>query len=162
MREIFYIPEGKSIDDYTSEWKDNYSIVQVGLSPNIEEYVDNPDIAQLILIPEYKTTICPVTTSSNTYFQVEYFDDFETIKDVKPEVWCHVWSKDLDNPSIEQKRALDVPMHYEVGRKCFITDHIKLDTGWYDVQIIIKRSSSFAEVMDEKEITVWEDKSEEE
>ena len=119
MREIFYIPEGKSIDDYESEWKDNYSIVQVGLSPNIEEYVNNPDIAQLILIPEYKTTICPVTTSSNTYFQVEYFDDFETIKDIKPEVWCHIWSKDLDNPSIEQEKALDVCQLHIIKRTYF-------------------------------------------
>lgn len=157
MREIFYIPEGKSIEDYESEWKDNYSVVQIGLSPNIEEYVDNPDIAQLILIPEYKTTICPVTTSSSTYFQIEYFDDFEAIKEEQAPVYLQIWSKDLDNPSIEQVKVHDMPLHYEVGRKCFISDHVRLDTGWYDVQIIVNN-----EISDEKEITVWEDKSEEE
>lgn len=162
MREVFYIPEGGSVEDYSEQWKDNYSIVQVGLSPNIEEYVNNPDIAQVILIPEFKTTICPITTSSSTYFQIEYFDDFETIKDVKPEVWCQIWSKDLDNPSTEQEKIKDIPMHYEVGRKCFITDHMKLDTGWYDAQIVIKRTPTYSEVMDEKEITVWENNLEEE
>ena len=40
MRIIYYVPEGESIDDYKSEWDQVVAEVHVGLSPNIEDYIN--------------------------------------------------------------------------------------------------------------------------
>lgn len=151
MREIFYIPEGGIVNDYKEHWEGITSIVQVGLSANIEEYVSNPELAQLILIPEYKNLDTPRNISNLEYFQCVYFDDFETIKQEKPEVYLQVWSKNLDNPAEEHVLIQTYPMHYEVGRKCFITDHMKLSVGWYDMVVLVDKQKT-----EERTTTVYE------
>lgn len=157
MREIYYIPEGFSVEDYKSEWENLTGEVHVGLSDNIKEYVENPSVGQLVYIPEFSFTVAPRTISNLDFWQVEYFNDFEVIKDTKPPVSMEVWTKNLDDPSEEQKLVDKYPLHYEVGRKCFISDHLRLDTGWYDIIIFVD-----GEEVDSKEATIYEKNVEEE
>ena len=42
-------------------------------------------------------------------------------------------------------------MNYEVGRKIWISNHIQLDIGWYDV-VLLKGSKE----IDNKEMSIYE------
>ena len=53
MRKIFYVPKSKDYMDYESEWKGVTGHIQTGISDNIKDFVDNPDVAQMVLIPEF-------------------------------------------------------------------------------------------------------------
>lgn len=156
MREIFYIPEGGIVDDYSEQWKGRTSLVQVGLSANIEEYVTNPELAQFILIPEYQHMDIPRNISNQEFFTIIYWDDFETIKQEKPEATLEQWSKNLDDPTEESVHIETYPMHYEVGRNCYISNHLKLDVGWWDMVVKIDGKTKIT-----KEISVWESTEEE-
>jgi hypothetical protein len=151
MRKIFYVPKSKNYMDYESEWKGVTGHIQTGLSDNIEEFVDNPDVAQMILVPEYFNLEIPVHSSNKEYFQVEYYDDFEVLKKEKADITIEFWKKNLDNPSQEEILIDTYPMNYEVGRSIWISNHIKLDIGWYDC--VLKKDG--VEV-DSKEMSVYE------
>jgi hypothetical protein len=151
MRKIFYVPKSKEISDYESEWKGVTGVVQHGISKNIEDLVDNPDAGQMILIPEYFDLNAPNHASDKEYFQVEYYDDFEVLKRDKGDITLQVWKKNLDNPSEEDILVETYPLLFEVGRQIWITNHIKLDIGWYDL-VLLKDS----EEMDSKEMSIYE------
>jgi len=151
MRNIFYIPKDKDINDYKSEWFNKFPEVHHGLSDNIKEYISDPSIAQEVLIPEYSGIMAPQSIGNVEFFQIEYFNDFESIKQEKSFVELEIWSKDLDDPSKEEVLVDKKPFHYEVGRRCFITDHFKLDVGWYD--FVVKVDGEQTEL---KECSVYE------
>ena len=44
MRKIFYVPKSKDYMDYESEWKGVTGHIQTGISDNIKDFVDNPDV----------------------------------------------------------------------------------------------------------------------
>ena len=99
----------------------------------------------------------PNHASNKEYFQIEYFDDFEVLKRDKAVISLQVWKKNLDNPSEEDVLVETYPCLFEVGRQIWITNHIKLDIGWYD--FVIKSDN---EEIDTHEISVYESYDEEE
>ena len=151
MRKIFYVPKSKNYMDYESEWKGVTGHIQTGISENIKDFVDNPDVAQMVLIPEYFLLGAPSHASNKEYFQIEYFDDFEVLKRDKAVISLQVWKKNLDNPSEEDILVETYPCSFEVGRQIWITNHIKLDIGWYDL-VILKDN----EEVDSREISIYE------
>jgi len=157
MRKVFFVPKSLNYQDYESEWKGITGIVQHGLSENIKDYVEDENKAQMVLIPEYYAILAPTHTSNADFFQIEYFDDFEVLKREYAEITCEVWKKNLDNPSLGEEMVQNLPMNFEVGRQIWITNHIKLDIGWYD--FVIKKDG--VEV-DTKECSIYEFNFEEE
>lgn len=151
MRKIFYVPKSKDYMDYESEWKGVTALIQTGLSESIEQFVENPEVAQMVNIPEYFNLEAPNHASDKEYFQVEYYDDFEVLKRDKADISLQVWKKNLDNPSQEDVLVETYPMNFEVGRKIWITNHIQLDIGWYDV-VLLKGSKE----IDSKEMSIYE------
>ena len=151
MRKIFYVPKSKDYMDYESEWKGVTGHIQTGISDNIKDFVDNPDVAHMVLIPEYFLLGAPNHASNKEYFQIEYFDDFEVLKRDKADISLQVWKKNLDNPSEEDVLVETYPCWFEVGRQIWITNHIKLDIGWYDL-VLLKDN----EEVDSREISIYE------
>ena len=157
MRRIFYIPEGHSMDDYKDQWEGQVAEVHSGLSPNIEKYIDDPEVAQFAHIPEFKHMYAPRSQSNSVYFQIAYVDDFAD-RDNLPQYMLEVWSKNLDRPSDEQIKVDTWIMQYDKGPSLFTTEHKKLDVGWYDLIVV----SEEGEEVDSHEISIYEDYDEEE
>ena len=55
MRKIFYVPKSKDYMDYESEWKGVTALIQTGLSESIEQFVNNPEVAQMVKFIEEST-----------------------------------------------------------------------------------------------------------
>lgn len=157
MRKVFFVPKSQDYNDFKPEWEGVTGIIQHGLSDNIKEYVIDENKAQMVLIPEYYAILAPTHTSNADYFQIEYFDDFEVLKREYADITCEIWKKNLDNPSEEEKLVETLPMNFEVGRQIWITNHVKLDIGWYD--LVIKKNGK---EVDSKECSVYEYNFEEE
>jgi hypothetical protein len=135
VRKIFYVPAGESIDDYKPQWDGVYAEIQHGLSENTKEYIVDESVAQEILIPEYKDLDCPVNFSDREYVQIYYWDDFESIKDEKPQIILEIWSNDLNNPSAEQNLIDKHIMNWSTKGNFWESPHIKLDIGWYEMSV---------------------------
>ena len=156
MRLIYYVPEGESIEDYKSEWDQVVAEIHTGLSPNIEDFVKDPTVAQLVEIPEFKMAFVPVNASSKDFVQYRYVDEFVD-KDDLPQYSMEVWSKNLDNPS-EEKTKIDTHLlQYDNYKRHFYSEHIALRPGWYDIIFLKNR-----EEVDAKEIAIYEKNDEEE
>jgi len=156
VRLIYYIPEGESIDDYKQEWEQVVAEVHTGLSPNIEDFVKDPSVAQLVEIPEYRKAHVPVNAPSTEFVQYIYVDEFID-KDNMPQYSMEIWSKNLDNPSDQQNKLDTHLLQYDNHRKYFYSEHIALKPGWYDI-IFYKDKKE----MDKKEIAIYEKANEEE
>lgn len=135
MRKIFYVPANKDIEDYKSQWDKVVTEIVHGVSENIKDYITNEEVGQLVYIPEYRVLDTPRNISNASYFQIIYFDDFESIKEEKPEVICEIWKKNLDNPSEAEVKYTQYPLHFVVGKRNWVSDHLKLPIGWFDFVI---------------------------
>ena len=155
MRTVFYIPEGEKVEDYKEQWYEKTNEVHTGISKNIEEYIDDPSVAQFVNIPEFVHMIAPINSSNAEYFQVAYVNDFDDRNNL-PQYIVEVWSKNLDRPSDEQVKTDSWIMQYDTSAGFFYTDHIRLDTGWYDL-VVTKEG----EEVDSHEISIYESYEEE-
>ena len=155
MRTIFYIPEGEDVENYKEEWYEKTSEVHTGISKNIEQYIDDPSVAQFVNIPEFKHMLAPINASNSEYFQVGYVDDFAD-RDNLPQYIVEVWSKNLDNPSDPQDKVDNWIMQFDLGANFFHTDHVRLDVGWYDLVVMNEN-----EEIDTHEISIYESYEEE-
>lgn len=147
MRKIYYIPKGESVESHKDEWHLKTNEVHTGLSPNIEKYIDNPDVPQFVDIPEFKHIISPKNQAKNEYFQVGYVDDFADRSEL-PQYTCEVWKKNLDRPSEPHEKIHTWFLQF--NGELFHTDHVALDIGWYD--LVIKCDG---EEVDTSEISIY-------
>lgn len=155
MRTVFYIPKGEKVEDYKEQWYEKTNEVHTGVSKNIEQYIKDPSVAQFVNIPEFKHMLAPISVSSSEYFQIAYVNDFDDRNNL-PQYLCEVWSKNLDNPSEQQVKLTTWIMQFDLGADFFHTDHVRLDTGWYDLIITIEGKE-----VDSHEISVYESYEEE-
>lgn len=150
MRRVYYIPEGLDIEDFKSEWEHNTNEVHHGIFPNIENYVENPDEAGWVYIPEFREMHAPANESDAAYFQIAYVDDFADRKNL-PQYVLEVWTKNLDKPSESQNKHSTHILQYDIGAGFFHTEHIRLPIGWYD--LVLKLED---EEIQTKEISIYE------
>tara|TARA_R100000231_G_C5296649_1_gene156250 strand:- start:474 stop:944 length:471 start_codon:yes stop_codon:yes gene_type:complete len=156
MRYIYYIPEGESVEDHKEQWHGKTPEVHTGLSPNIESYIKDPTKPQFVEIPEYTFPIVPINAASKDFVSYKYVDDFVDVNNT-PQYIMEVWKKNLDNPSDPEVKVSQYFMQYEKVYRYFYTDHIKLETGWYN--LVFKKDDK---EIDTKEITIYDKHDEEE
>jgi len=163
MRKIFYIPEGEAVDDYKDDWYHETNEVHTGISESLKDLIKDPSKPQFVFIPEFKHMMAPINESDKSYFQVAYVNDYDYVSfnngEMVPMYLLEVWTKNLDNPSEEQEKINTFVMQFDVGAKFFHTDHIRLDTGWYDLIVV---NDDTKEEVDSHEITIYEGTTEEE
>ena len=150
MRTIYYVPEGQAINDYIDVWSGKTNEVHNKISENIKEYIKDIDVAQWVLIPEYKFPRLPEFVSNQDYFEYYYYDDFSYYEDF-PQYFMEVWKVNLDDPDIEPEKIDTYPMQWEKVLCKFYTNHIKLDIGWYELRFIKN-----GKLQDKDKITVYE------
>jgi hypothetical protein len=150
MRTIYYVPEGEDINDYLDVWSDRTTEVHNKVSDNIKEYIKDVDVAQWILIPEYKYARIPEFVSNQDFFEYYFYDDYAYYEDL-PQYFMEVWKIDLDDPDIEPVKIETYPMQWEKVLCKFYTNHIQLETGWYELRFVKE-----GEVQATEKITVYE------
>lgn len=135
MRKIYYVPEGEDIDSYKDIWENHTSEIHTSISENTKEYIKDKDVAQWVLIPEYKYPKLPEFISDKDYFQYFFYDDFSYYED-EPQYVMEVWQLNLDTNDQEPFMQEWHNMQWEKVLCKFYTDHIILPVGWYELRFI--------------------------
>ena len=98
----------------------------------------------------------PINAASKDFVSYKYVDDFVDVNNT-PQYIMEVWKKNLDNPSDPEVKVNQYFMQYEKVYRYFYTNHIKLETGWYN--LVFKKDDK---EVDTKEITIYDKHDEEE
>lgn len=150
MRKIYYVPEGQDINDYKDVWENHTTEIHTSVSENTKEYIKDKDVAQWVLIPEYKYAEVPEFISDQDYFQYYFYDDFSFYQE-DPQYKLEVWQLDLDNKDFEPFNQETHAMQWEKVLCKFYTEHIILPVGWYELKFV-----KDGVVQDTEQITVYE------
>ena len=94
MRKIYYVPEGQDILDYQDIWLNHTQEVHNSLSENIKEYVNDKDVAQWVLIPEYTYSEVPKLINNEEFYRYLFIDDFAVLED-NPQYVMEAWKLNL-------------------------------------------------------------------